>query len=122
MTTPNLFSTAFNMLRDINGYNGFGLMFAYDTFTATLVQGTAKTVTVPANGKFTHWIMICSYEDGSTVWVSNNNVAAVPAGSTFAASTSQLKPVGRWVSVGDVVSFITSDTTADVEVSFYGIQ
>lgn len=118
-TTP-ISSVLFNMIRDINGYNGFGLPFCFDTFTATLAANTAETITVPS--KYNYWLMICSYQDGSTVWVSNGHTAAVPAGGSFASSTSQLKPVARLVYQGDVVSFITSDTTADVEVSFYGLQ
>ena len=120
--------TPFSMTRDINGYNGFGLAFSLDKYSATITTGVDTTVTVPSGGPLgsgtstttTHrYLAIFSYEPGSNVWVSVNATAAVPAGGTFAATTSELLPTARYVTSGDILHFITGDTTADVGVTFY---
>ncbi len=36
-------TTRFYMIRDINGYNGFGLPFCDDKFNVTLAVGVAQT-------------------------------------------------------------------------------
>ncbi len=121
--------TPFNMTRDINGYNGFGLPFSVSKFSATLATTTDTTLVVPTsaamgaptaslNNKF---IAIFSYEPGARVWVANNTTAAVPAGATFAAVSSELNPSARMVQAGDTLHFITPDTTADVGVVFYAL-
>lgn len=112
-------STKFILTRDINGYNGFGLPFAEDNRTATLTVGVAASYTVPSN--YENWIAIFGIEPGANVWVAIGATASVPAGNTFAASASQLNPVGRLVSAGDVISCITPDATANVSISLYAI-
>jgi hypothetical protein len=111
-------STKFNMTRDINGYNGFGLMFAGDNYATTLATGVEQTLTVPDN--YNNWLAVFSFEPGSTVYISRNATATVPGGS-FALTTSQLIPTARQVQGGDVLHFITNDTTAAVGVSFYAL-
>lgn len=100
-------STKFSMTRDINGYNGFGILPTQDAFAAALAAGVADSVTVPAN--YQNWIAIFSFSPGSSVWVSFNDTAVSPAGA-FAASTSVLNPSARQVKAGDVISFYTDDT------------
>lgn len=119
--------TPFSMTRDINGYNGFGLQFSLDKYSATLATGVDTTLTVPAGGplgsgtNFTtnRYIAIFSYEPGSTVWVALNGTAAVPAGGTFASTTSELLPTARFVKSGDILHFKTADASAVVGVTFY---
>lgn len=119
--------TPFSMTRDINGYNGFGLQFSLDKYSATLVQSTDTTLAVPVSGPFgsgqsttvARFIAIFSYQPGATVWVANNATAAVPAGASFAAVSSELLPTARYVKAGDVLHFITPDTSAQVGVTFY---
>lgn len=113
-------STKFAMTRDINGYNGFGLMFADDKYSVTLAAATGATLTIPGN--FAKWLVIFAYEPGTHVWVANNATAAVPAGATLVATTSELNPTARHVKAGDVLSLITANTTADVGVSLYAIE
>lgn len=118
-------STKLNFGRDNQGYNAYAPLFPTDIFTATLAAGTASSVTVPSNSAA--WIMSVSVIPGGEVWIAHTLkgntpvVAAVPAGGTFAAATSELNPGARTVFAGDNISVITSNTTCDVEVSFYAI-
>ena len=120
-------TTKFSMSRDINGYNGFGLAFSDTKFSATLVQNADTTLTVPSDGTLgsghsttaNKYLAIFSYQDGSSVWVALNATAAKPVGGTFAAVSSELNPVARYVTAADVLHFITGDTSAAVGVTFY---
>lgn len=113
-------TTKFNMTRDINGYNGFGLQFADDKYSVTLAANTAATVTIPSN--FQNWLAIFCIEPGSTVWIANNHTAAVPAGNTLVATNSELNVPAKQVQGGDVLSLITADTTADVGILLYALS
>lgn len=110
-------STKFAMLRDINGYNGFGLPFALDGEATSLAANVEQHFTVPAN--YPNWIAIFSYTPGANIWVDGINTAVVP-GVTFAATTAELNPSARFVKSGQILSFITSDvTTPWVSVLLY---
>lgn len=110
-------STKFNLTRDVNGYNGFGLPFSINGYSTELAANVAQSVTVPVT--YSNWIAIFSYTPGSNIWVNGVTTAAVP-GSSFAATTSQLNPSARAVKGGSTISFITSDSTSpQVGVSFY---
>ena len=110
-------STKFNMSRDVNGYNGFGLPFALDGQAVVLTAGAAETFTVPSN--YPCWIAIFSYTPGSSVWVDGINTAATPSG-TVAATTARLNPVACEVRAGQLISVITDDTSLpEVQVSYY---
>ncbi len=113
-------STKFNMTRDINGYNGFGLKFADDSYQTTLAANVAQTLTVPSN--YPNWIAIFVVSPGSNIWIANNDEATVPGGS-FLQDSSELNPVARQVKSGDILSFITADATNPyVNVLFYIIE
>jgi hypothetical protein len=112
-------STKFSMTRDINGYNGFGLMFADDKYSTTLASGVAQTLTIPSNAS--KWLAIFSYEPGGEVWVANNATAALPGG-TMAAATSEMNPTARQVKAGDILSFITPDTTLYIGITLYILE
>lgn len=109
-------STQLIMTIDVNGNNTFGLEFAEDNYAMLLDSGVAQTVTVPDN--FKNWLAVFSFESGANVWVANNATATYPTGAA-GASSSQQNPSSRRVKAGDVLSFITSDTSAQVNVSFY---
>jgi hypothetical protein len=102
-------STKFSMSRDINGYNGFGILPTYDVYNGLLAAGVAQSVTVPST--YPNWIAIFTFTPGASVWVSVNGTAAAPSGA-FASSTSTLNPAGRQLKAGDVLSIITADTTS----------
>lgn len=105
--------------RDAGGYNAYAPAFSTNKFSATLTTGSEQTITVPSN--FTNWIVVFSFEPGTVVWVALNATAAVPAGATFASTTSELNPSTRTVKAGDVIHLITSSTSADVGVSLYAV-
>lgn len=101
----------------------FGLLFASLKYSASLASATDTTLTIP--GKAQRYKAVIKVENNGLVWVALNATAAVPAGSTFAASTSELindaKSICREVSAGDVLHFITATAGTDVSVVLYAI-
>lgn len=122
--------TKFNMTRDINGYNGFGLEFTDTAYSAKLAINTDTSLTVPASSGMggygisskSLWIAIFSFTPGSSVWVALNAAAAVPAGAGFASTSSELNPAARLVKGGDVLHFFCASASVDVSVIFYSIS
>lgn len=83
--------------------------------------GVAETYTVPGdrNKKYT---AIFGYNGSSNVFVGFNTTAAVPGAGTVTTLTQvELCPEKRYVIGGDVLSFITPDTTAYASVSLLAI-
>lgn len=123
-------TTKFNMSRDINGYNGFGLTFTDTAYSATIAATSDTTLTVPSSvgigkqGYATNttgqMLAIFTFDPGASVWVANNVAASTPAGATFAATSSELNPAARLVSGGDVLHFYSS-AIANVSVAFYSV-
>ncbi len=113
-------ATKFNMTRDINGYNGFGLQFTDIAYATSLSANAEQHFTVPELS-YELYLAIFSFDPGTRVWVSNGDTAAVPAGS-FAATTSELNPTARQVKAGDILSFISPDVSVALGVYFYGIS
>lgn len=120
-------ATTFSMGRDINGYNAFAPIFCTNSYQVELATGAEQHFTVPnvpnmggQNGNENKWMALFSIEPGASVWIANNTMATVPGGS-IAGTVSQLNPAVRMVNGGDVLSFITNDTTAEVGVSLYVI-
>ncbi len=64
---------------------------------------------------------VFSYSSGANVFVALNAAAAVPAGNTFAATTSELNPNAKMVKSTDVIHFYSSGTP-NITVAFYAIQ
>jgi hypothetical protein len=112
------------MVKDVSGLNTFALNFPVTgmLYSCTLPASSAVTLTVPQFDNFTRYVMIISYEPGSTVWVSCNGTATGPAGTTFAVCASELNPGSREVRTGDIISFYTADLTAQVGVTFRALQ
>lgn len=118
-------TTRYNINDYSKGQNGFGLPFCDTIFTSTLAANTAATVTIsgnPTQGPTVYttdfFLAVMSYEPDTLVWVANNQTAAVPAGDTFAASTSEINPPCKLVKAGDILSFI-STAAAGVSVAIY---
>lgn len=103
--------------RDVQGFNAYAPVQSNIKYSATLLNGVAETVTVPSTAQ--RWIMAISYQPGVSVWVSVNGTAEIPVGNTFVATTSEQNPSPRAVDAADVISFITSNTSATVGIAFY---
>ncbi len=124
----NINTTKFSMIRDINGFNGFGLKFSTQNYSATIATGVEQKLTVPSDSK--DYLAVFSIEPGAKVWVSLNSTAAVPVAATFGSTTSVMNPSARYVSGGapgdgvaaDILHFITDDATAEVGVTFYALS
>lgn len=114
-------STFLNFGRDVQGYNTYAPQFPTDIITSTLAANTAESVTVPSNNPI--WIMYVRVQPNGWCWVSHTGTAAVPAGGTFVSSASELIAgtieYKRTVYAGDTLSFITANTTCDIEVAFF---
>jgi len=107
--------------RDIQGFNTFARAPSTNKFSATLAAGVHSTITVPSSAQ--NWIAYFSYETPTAnVWVAINGTAAVPAGGTFAASTSERNPAEYLLKAGDVIDAISADATVDVGVALYETQ
>lgn len=133
-------TTKFNMTRDINGYNGFGLQFTDIAYSCTLSASSDTTLTVPSvsgmggNGMSSSslWIAVFNFTPAAEVWVAINATAAAPAGNTFALTASEMNPAARQVRgastlpggtyAADVLHFFTTETGVDVSVLFYSIS
>lgn len=107
--------------RDAQGLNSYAPQFPTDIFTATLAAAGASSVTVP--GKAPRYIMYVRVQPNGWCWCSRTGTAAIPAGATFAAAASELVDgtieYKRTVNAGDTISFITANTTCDIEVAFF---
>ncbi|MGE4118940.1 MAG: hypothetical protein AB7F29_13790 [Candidatus Nitrosocosmicus sp.] len=101
--------------------NDFGQSFASLKYSATLAATTDTTLTIP--GSSPRFKALIKVEAGAQVWVALNATAAVPAGGTFAATTSELvtnaTPLCREVRAGDVLHFYTATASTDVGVVLY---
>ena len=100
----------------------FGLLFPDLKYSVALSATTDTTLTIPGNApRYKAIIKI----DANLVWVALNATAAVPAGTTFAATTSELvsdnKTLCREVKAGDVLHFYTATATTNVSVVLYGV-
>lgn len=102
-------STKFCMTRDINGYNGFGVIPTYDVWAGSLAANTEQHFTVPSNNQY--WIAIFTFSPGANVWVDFSGTATVPS-STVSSVSTVLNPAGRQVKAGSTISFITADATS----------
>lgn len=116
-----MMSTQLNFGRDVQGFNAYAPQFPTDIFTATLAASTAESVTIPGN--YPVFIMYVRVQPNGWVWCSRTTTAAVPTGGTLAAAKSELIAgtieFKRQVNAGDVISFITPNTTCDIEVALF---
>lgn len=101
----------------------FGLRFSDLLYSVTLEANTDTTLTIPGNNS--RYKAVIKVKNQAEVWVAFNQTAAVPAGNTFAATTSEMVsevPLCREVRKNDVLHFITATASTDVSVALYSIQ
>lgn len=122
----------YKLQKDVAGYNGFGLQFSDLKYTASLAITTDTILTVPSKGSMgapldtvNKFIAIIQVEAALSVWFALNATAAVPAGATFALSTSDLIIGGEYygveVKAGDVMHFLAPTAGTDICVKFYAL-
>lgn len=112
-----------NVVRDVQGYPVTSLNLrpiAPVRVSATLAASTVQTYTVPSSYK--NWALFVDCNPATNVWVSITGTAAVPAGGTFAATTSVRNPAGLLVEAGDVISVITATATTDVGLELFPLM
>ena len=125
-------TTQYKLQKDVAGYNGFGLQFCDQKYSASLAITTDTTLTVPLNGAMgqalnsvNKWLAVIQVEANLSVWFALNATAAVPAGSTFALTTSDLiigsEYYGVEVKAGDVMHFFAPVAGTDILVKFYAL-
>lgn len=129
-------TTQYKIQKDVAGYNGYGLQFSDQKYSVTLGAASEKTLNVPLTGslgaalntvnKFLAIVNVYNATGEGEVWCALNNTATVPAGSSFAATNSDMivqnKDYARWVKAGDVLHFVTATAATDVSVMFYAMQ
>lgn len=100
--------------RDNQGYNAFAPDPSTNKWSATLTDGNATSVLLPAN--FPVWIVSFRYYPND-VWVDvSGATAAIPGAATLASTTSELNPSALRLLAGTKISMITGQTTADVSI------
>jgi len=125
-------TTMYKLQKDVAGYNGFGLPFSDLKYSASLAITTDTTLTVPSSGaigaplnQVNRFLALVQVEANLEVWSALNAVAAVPAGSTFAATTSELIIGGEYyareVKAADVMHFFAPTAGTDISVVFYAL-
>lgn len=127
-------TTQYKLQKDVAGYNGFGLPVSDQKFSATLATTTDTTLDcpltaamgVPSFNQKNRFLAIIQVTDAQSVWFALNASAEVPAGASFAATTSELIVGGEYFArecqAGDVLHFFTAGTNVAVSVVFYAMQ
>lgn len=119
----------FKFITDDAGNIGFWLPICSNTYTATLTINTDTLFTVPGGlpptsaGTQGNFGAVITHTDGAEIYMALGAIAAVPAGASFAASTSKLLnttfPELVIVSTGDVLHFICASASKSVCVALY---
>ena len=120
MTAP----TALVFGRDSHNYNAYAPYPSNNIQTATLTNGSASSVTVPTGTNYPYWLVSYRYyPSGVSCFVDvTGATAAIPVGSTFAASTSEGNPASHTLLAGTTISVITDASAADVTIAMWPIQ
>lgn len=125
-------TTQYKLQKDVAGYNGFGLQFSDQKWSASLAITTDTTVTVPSSGSIgaplnsvNRFLAVITVKGNASVYCALNAVAAVPVGATFASTTSDLiiggQDYAREVKAADVLHFIAPVASTEVCVMFYAL-
>lgn len=123
-------STVYKLQKDVAGYNGFGLPFSDQKYSASLGASSDTTLTVPSSGaigaplnQVNKFLAVIQVESDLEVWCALNATAAVPVGASFALTTSDLIIGGEYYAVevkaADVLHFFAPTAGTDILVKFY---
>lgn len=103
----------------------YGLRFAGLKYSSTLAASTATSLTIPGAAPRYKAVIKGGIQGQGQLWVAYNATATVPAGSSFAATPSEMvginQKICREVNAGDTLSFITAGTGVDVSVVLYAV-
>jgi hypothetical protein len=115
--------TVMNLGRDASGRTTYVRPVPTILYSATLTAvGGAQSLTVPTNALSAPWDVLFSSDPGTSVWVAVNNGSAIAPSSTIGTSNSELNPIAYRLKAGDVISFITTNTTANFGMTMYVVQ
>lgn len=108
------------MVRDINGFNGFGLVQSNTIYRTTLIANVEQNFTVPSitDSNYKYLVAVFLQDPGSAIFVAINGTATLPGGS-FSQGIGEENPGARRVNPGDTISVITGDATDYFGVAFY---
>lgn len=106
--------------RDVQSYNAYAPQPSTVKWSATITDGTDTYITVPSS--YQTWVVSFRYYPND-VWVDvSGATAAVPAGGTFATTTSELNPASLTLQAGTQISVISAQTTADVSIVMWPVS
>lgn len=101
----------------------FSLGFATIKYSVALAGSSDTTLTIP--GSAPRYKALIKVGGAGIVWASLNATAAVPAGTTIAAVSSEIVtaevPICREVRAGDVLHLITATATTNVSIVLYAL-
>lgn len=108
------------MVRDINGFNGYGRVASNTVFRTTLVANVEQHFSVPniADANFKYLLAVFLQDPGTSIFVAINATATLP-GSSFTQGNGEENPGAFRVNSGDIISVITGDATDYFGVAFY---
>ena len=87
----------------------------------SLATNVAQNFTVPGTG-LQKYVAVFSYNSAANIFVGKNATATTPpAGTTTSTQYLSFRPLKKFVSGGDVLSFTTPDTTGYIGVELFSI-
>lgn len=98
-------TTQLNLIKDVSGYNAFGVKPSNTIGGVLLYPNVAKDIlTVPSDEP--NYMVVFSQTPGTDIFVDGTTTASVYSG-TAALVTSEHNPTGRQYKAGTVLSVIT---------------
>jgi hypothetical protein len=111
-------TAALKFAKDAKGDITFAPLPTTTMYSAELTTGSPDSITLALLAEF--YTVSFVYEPGTACWVDVTGVtAAVPAGATFATTTSRLNPASYLLPAGTVISMITGNATAQVSIAIW---
>ena len=128
-------TTQYRYQNEVKTVTDFGQLPCSQIFSATLAATTDTALTIPGGGILGNMtsqlnankvLAVVRVSEGDEVWVAVNATAAVPAGASFASTTSEVitcqNVYAKYLSVGDELHFYTAGSTTSVSVAIYALN